>query len=317
MKNDSPKISIIIPVYNTEKFLPLCIDSILSQSYSDFELLLVNDGSIDNSGSICDEYAEKDSRIRVFHQENKGVSRARNVGLSNAKGKWIFFCDSDDHLSSNDGLFNLHKYFDQNISLIQFSHSNVKSGIIQSYNNQKEENQILTKLDFIRYGSFKKELWKQLFKRSIIEKHNLRFLENISYAEDWEFVIQYVQYVDSVVVSPNIIYNHVYHDSSLMARIYDVKFLFQHLEVLERFLSFRQGEKVWDNFLQKQSSEILHFFLQIILKCNMTDVERYNLLKKYRYIYRSNCFAIGVHVKFILAYVSFKLYILIAREINE
>ena len=316
MKNDSPKISIIIPVYNTEKLLPLCIDSILSQSYSDFELLLVNDGSIDNSGNICDEYAEKDSRIRVFHQENKGVSRARNVGLSNAKGEWIFFCDSDDYLSSNDGLFNLHKYFDRNISLIQFSHSNVKNGIIQSSNNQKKENQILTKLDFIRYGSFKKELWKQLFKRSIIEKHNLRFLENISYAEDWEFVIKYVQYVDSVVVSPNIIYNHVYHHSSLMARIYDVKFLFQHLEVLERFLSFRQGEKVWDSFLQKQSSEILHFFLQIILKCNVTDIERSNLLKKYRYIYRSNYFSIGVHVKFILAYVSFKLYILIAREIN-
>ena len=89
-------ISIIVPVYNTEKYLDRCIQSILSQTYTDFELLLIDDGSTDSSGVICDKYAEQDSRVRVFHKENGGVSSARNIGLDNANGVWITFCDSDD-----------------------------------------------------------------------------------------------------------------------------------------------------------------------------------------------------------------------------
>ena len=91
-----PKISVIVPVYNTEKYLDRCIQSILAQTYTDFELLLVDDGSTDSSGAICDKYAEQDSRVRVFHKENGGVSSARNQGLDNAKGEWITFVDSDD-----------------------------------------------------------------------------------------------------------------------------------------------------------------------------------------------------------------------------
>ena len=89
-------ISIIVPVYNSEQTLHRCIDSILVQTYRNFELLLINDGSKDRSGEICDEYARKDSRIKVFHKENGGVSSARNVGLDNARGEWITFSDSDD-----------------------------------------------------------------------------------------------------------------------------------------------------------------------------------------------------------------------------
>ena len=96
-----PVVSIIVPVYNTEKFLHRCIDSILTQTYTDFELLLIDDGSKDSSGSICDEYAEKDSRVRVFHKENGGVSSARNLGLDNAQGEWITFVDSDDYIEEN------------------------------------------------------------------------------------------------------------------------------------------------------------------------------------------------------------------------
>ena len=92
------KVSVIVPVYNTEQYLPRCIDSILNQSFTDFELLLIDDGSTDGSGKICDEYAKKDSRIRVFHKENGGVSSARNVGLDKANGEWICFVDSDDEL---------------------------------------------------------------------------------------------------------------------------------------------------------------------------------------------------------------------------
>lgn len=91
-----PKISVIIPVYNTEKYLQRCVDSVLAQTFTDYELILVDDGSKDSSGGLCDENARKDNRIRVFHQKNQGQAAARNFGVSQARGKWICFIDSDD-----------------------------------------------------------------------------------------------------------------------------------------------------------------------------------------------------------------------------
>ena len=99
------KISIIVPVYNTEKYLRCCIDSILVQTFADFELLLINDGSTDSSGTICEEYALEDRRVRVFHKENGGVSSARNVGLDNARGEWITFVDSDDYIEEKEYVY--------------------------------------------------------------------------------------------------------------------------------------------------------------------------------------------------------------------
>ena len=99
--NKNPKISIIVPVYNAEQYLRRCIDSILNQSFTDFELILIDDGSKDKSSDICDEYAAKDSRIKVYHKENGGVSSARNLGLDNANGEWIAFVDSDDFIKED------------------------------------------------------------------------------------------------------------------------------------------------------------------------------------------------------------------------
>ena len=96
-----PILSIIVPAYNAEKFLEGTVSSILEQTFKEFELILINDGSTDASGLFCDEYAIKDTRIKVFHTENGGVSSARNVGLQNAKGEWICFVDSDDFLQLN------------------------------------------------------------------------------------------------------------------------------------------------------------------------------------------------------------------------
>ena len=93
------KVSIIVPVYNAEDALPRCIDSIINQEYTDFELLLINDGSKDESGNVCDAYARKDPRIRVFHKENTGVSDTRNLGIDEAKGEYIQFLDADDWIT--------------------------------------------------------------------------------------------------------------------------------------------------------------------------------------------------------------------------
>lgn len=97
----NPMISVIVPVYNVEKYLSRCIDSVLMQTFTDFELLLVDDGSPDNSGMICDEYALKDVRVKVLHQENKGLSGARNAGIENSVGNYVVFIDSDDYVKDN------------------------------------------------------------------------------------------------------------------------------------------------------------------------------------------------------------------------
>lgn len=101
MNLNNPVISIIVPIYKTEKYLDRCLNSILNQTYKDFELLLIDDGSPDKAGELCDEYAKNDTRIKVFHKENGGVSSARNVGLENAIGEWIYFFDSDDEMLYN------------------------------------------------------------------------------------------------------------------------------------------------------------------------------------------------------------------------
>ncbi|MBQ9861711.1 MAG: glycosyltransferase [Clostridia bacterium] len=97
----TPTISVIVPVYNVERYLPRCIDSILSQTFTDFQLILIDDGSPDACGRICDEYAARDPRIGVIHQENAGVGSARNAGLDAAVGKYIYFIDPDDSLEPN------------------------------------------------------------------------------------------------------------------------------------------------------------------------------------------------------------------------
>lgn len=121
-----PEISIIVPIYNTENYLKRCIDSILNQSFTDFELILVNDGSIDNSGIIIDEYKSKDKRIKVIHKENGGQGSARNMGLDIAKGNYIGFVDSDDWIH-RDMYKYMHKYIkNMNVDIVQVGHNIVK-----------------------------------------------------------------------------------------------------------------------------------------------------------------------------------------------
>lgn len=116
----APLVSVIVPVYKVEKYLAECIESVLAQTFKDFELILVDDGSPDNSGKICDDYAARDSRIRVFHKENGGVSSARNLGLDKARGEWITFVDSDDKLFPNalEALIKIGKK-DNSIDLVE------------------------------------------------------------------------------------------------------------------------------------------------------------------------------------------------------
>lgn len=201
-----PTISIIVPVYNAEKYLHRCIDSILSQTYTDFELLLINDGSVDKSAKICDDYACKDDRIKIFYKENGGVSSARNIGIDNAKGKWVAFIDSDDWIKT-DYLYSMISQSDADLVMSSFE-------IID--NVEKWDNSIANKLysnleihSFLEHYIFSAALcspWCKLFKRSIIDA--LRFNNDINYFEDTIFVYEYIFKINSIRVVENYGYQY-------------------------------------------------------------------------------------------------------------
>ena len=185
----NPTISVIVPVYKVESYLHRCVDSILTQSFTDFELLLIDDGSPDNCGAICDEYASKDSRVRVFHKPNGGVSSARNIGLDNAYGEWIAFIDSDDSVDT-DYLAELVSYTEK-----------YETDYVVTLNTIKEyttENSLILLPD--AYGKLfscynfhnNGHPWGKLYKTEIIKNTHLRFDTRIHLGEDAMFALQYL-----------------------------------------------------------------------------------------------------------------------------
>ena len=144
---NNPKISVIVPVYNAEKYLQRCIDSILNQTFPNFELLLIDDGSKDQSGEICDEYAKKDSRVKVFHKENGGVSSARNVGIDNAVGEYICFCDSDDWVEKTWLLSFFERMCDNDMLITSFNiYENEKKVEFKSFVSLSDKRLIIKEL---------------------------------------------------------------------------------------------------------------------------------------------------------------------------
>lgn len=171
---NNPAISIIIPVYNAEKYLRRCIESVLSQSFTDFELILVDDGSKDSSPQICDEYVAKDDRVRVIHKENGGVSAARNDGLDIAKGEYVTFIDSDDWVKKEylQGFYDKHSF-----DFVIGSFVNEPSGKIRKIN---ECIFIGNKLkDYIKKSYLSNGYpWGKLYNNKIIKNNNIRFKKN-------------------------------------------------------------------------------------------------------------------------------------------
>ena len=211
------KISIIVPVYCTEKFLSHCIESILVQKYSDFELLLIDDGSPDGSGRICDQYAKQDKRIQVLHKPNGGVSSARNAGIEMAQGEYILFVDSDD-------------YIEPDYVSTMVSASKEASGYghiwccFQTVTGYQYENAVPNIKSDAPYLTFDRaqimELhqmwldtgpWNKLYRRSVLIEHNIRFPEDLSLGEDWLFNLAYLDAVSStkILVITKPIYNYV------------------------------------------------------------------------------------------------------------
>ena len=183
-----PLISVIVPVYNAEKTLRQCVDSVLSQEFKNFELLLIDDGSKDESPSICDEYAWKDSRVKVFHKTNGGVSSARNIGLDNIHGEWVTFIDSDDYITQ--GFFDDVEGRRENLLIKGYmclSNKGLNNGVDVSL---IEENDLSSFLQKYLTHAFMRGPVLKFYRREWVK--DIRFLEDMRIGEDVQFVFRYL-----------------------------------------------------------------------------------------------------------------------------
>lgn len=212
--NNEPKISVIIPVYNVEKYLQKCLDSVINQTYKNLEIICINDGSPDNSGKILDEYAKKDSRIIVIHQENAGVSAARNRGLEIATGEYIAFVDSDDWLKPECYELALNVLEnDKEVDLVGYN-----ADIINSRNDTNQDlqrNKNWFTLPFVGKFELSQKIairmcgacWIYLFKASIIKNNKLKF-SNYKFSEDFLFIFEYFAFVKNIYFLDKNLYNY-------------------------------------------------------------------------------------------------------------
>lgn len=207
----TPKISIIIPVYKAEKFLHRCLDSLLMQTYQDFEIILIDDGSPDKSGSICDEYAKNNPKIRAYHKKNGGVSTARNLGIKVAKGEWIGFVDSDDRVNKT---FLESINISNETDIIHFGYQKeLKSG--KKIPCCRFNNQTITKELYFQKQYYSSSAWSSFFRRSFLNNHNILFNESVKYSEDREFVFRCVLLTQNkITLKNNTDYIYSYNDVS-------------------------------------------------------------------------------------------------------
>lgn len=192
--------SVIVPVYNVEKYLHQCVDSILRQNFEDFELILVDDGSPDNCPAICDAYAAKDSRVKVIHKPNGGVSSARNAGLDMASSEFILFCDSDDYYLSGafEKIANMIKVVDADVYCFGVR-KELKDGSVDIVSKEYEgaiTDDLLLSLAYAGFVKFDKatvdvSLFNKIYKKRIIDDTKIRFDETLRIAEDISFNVPY------------------------------------------------------------------------------------------------------------------------------
>ena len=236
-----PNISIIVPVHNVEKFIHRCVDSILSQSFTDFEVLLIDDGSTDMSGEICDEYSMKDKRVHVYHKQNGGVSSARQYGLDHAVGEFSIHVDPDDWIDKDmlSEMYNKAVSDNTDFVVADFYRDTVSEKDVYDRQvvNVLESQEVLRQiLKYTIYGC----LWNKLVKTSLFHKYKAHFIEGINYGEDVLLLCQILQHSFRISKIDKAFYHYTNDNEHSITRKYDVdtyKRRKQYVEALDRLLT--------------------------------------------------------------------------------
>ena len=252
-----PKISVIIPVYNVENYLKDCIDSVLAQTFTDFELILVDDGSPDKSGLICDEYSEKDSRIRVFHQENQGQAAARNFGVTKAATDWICFVDSDDviHPQMLSTLFGAVENSDVKISMALLSESVSKEKISEIFSDDIDKSlQIIDVCEDVLFEFFKDSRYHSVCAKLIQKDLLIKYPFQVGRIhEDSPVICKWLVEAGRIAYSPNVFYVYIDNGDSTTRS----KFTLKKLDLL---WAWEQQIKFYKSIGFKKMQKILEYY---------------------------------------------------------
>ena len=235
-----PKVTIIVPVYNVEKYIERCLNNLINQTLKDIEILIINDGSPDNSIEICEKFAKNDTRIKIYSKENEGLGLTRNYGIDRATGEYISFVDSDDYVSTNmcEVLYDVAKRNDADIVYGGIYRDNNRGKVISEpcvekevvWYGETEIKQLL--LDFIATEPECKNdtimevsVWKALFKKEIFDKNNIRFVSERQFiSEDVIFDIDFFLKSNCIVAIPDCVYYYCVNDDSLSKTFRDDRF---------------------------------------------------------------------------------------------
>lgn len=232
-----PLITVIVPIYNAENYLDKCICSIINQSYTNFELLLINDGSTDNSEAICNKYALNDKRIKVYDIENHGVGHARNVGIQQSKGEWLAFVDSDDYLGDSDYLSHLIKgcsYAGTDLCITKgYIKSNKERNVFTESGCSFDTGYILKHI--VGYNDIYLSPWGRLYKSSLIKSYNIEFPEDFHYAEDCCFNLEYMLHVSKPYIADTSAY---YYRENVASITHSYRPYHHYLLCLEKLFSY-------------------------------------------------------------------------------
>lgn len=265
-------LSVVVPVYNVEEYLPKCLDSIIKQTFKNLEIILINDGSTDNSGKICDDYAKNDRRIKVIHQINRGVSAARNVGLDLCSGDYITFVDSDDWCDENY-FYDVMNYFEiYNIDVIitnferfsvNKSHCNHKSSLKKEIilNSYDAIENMVNRIDF---GW---EIWATFYKKEVIE--DIRFSNNIFYGEDFEFKYTVFRNEWIKVLYLSIIGYHYVIRGNSAVNSYDLNKKINSLVFQEKLIATEQNKCYLILLKKKYFDALIYYFLKFLILGNV------------------------------------------------
>lgn len=220
------KVSILIPAYNAAAFLPKCLDSVLNQTYQDLQVVIVDDGSKDKTLEVCHKYAEKDSRIEVYHQVNQGVAATRNHLLEKVKGDYVLFVDADDwiELDMVEYLVSLATELDAEMVMCDRVINDAKPSVIEPKISILPQEEAIR--DFIHHDYFVGALWNKLFKKSVVE--GLSFHKDICYGEDALFTWDVLQRVKNVVASDKQLYHYYMNEESISHQSFGEKKLTGH-----------------------------------------------------------------------------------------
>lgn len=269
------KISVIVPIYRIEKYLPTCIDSLLNQSFRDFELLLVNDGSPDNCNKICDDYAKTDARIKVIHKKNGGLLSARKAGLNMAQGKYISFVDGDDWVDKYY-LDIMYKLAEANgADLVKTGHFREFDGKIETikpklagvYSEKEIVNSIIPNAiyngDFCEHG-ISTYVWNKLFKSEVLKKILFEVPNDIVMGEDAAISYSYLAISKSLVISKIPLYYYRQRHDSIVKSIENPKTEYYRLGLLMNFLKLKLSRNLDRETLNKQIK--LYLYSQILVR---------------------------------------------------